>query len=89
MSVHALTEELAQRLGAERTQGVVVTNVEVGSVAADVGIRPGDIITSVAGKSVRNLADYRQAMQQSDLSKGIRIQVWRDGAQRFVLLRAR
>ena len=89
MTVRPLTPEIAANLGIERAEGVVVTDVESGSVAAEASIRPGDVIVSVGGKAVRNLADYRNAMSQVDLSEGVRMQVLRDGVRRFVFLRVR
>jgi S1-C subfamily serine protease len=66
----------------------MVTEVEAGSVAEEKSVRPGDLIVSVGGKAIRNLSDYREAMSQVDLAKGVRLQLMRDGIRRFVFLRA-
>jgi serine protease Do len=89
MTVQPLTRELAQRLGIERQTGVVVTDVEVRSVAANGGIRPGDVIIAVGNKPIANLADYRAATEEADLSAGIRLQILREGSRVFIFLRSR
>jgi serine protease Do len=89
MTVRPLTPELAQQLGVEGTKGVVVTDVETGSVAANALIQPGDVIVSVAGNPINSVAEYREAMGKADLATGVRLQVERGGARRFVFLRSR
>lgn len=88
ITVQTLTEEVAQRLGVKRSSGVVVTEVAEGSPAESLGISSGDVITSVGGKPVRTAAEYSAAMQDQSLTKGVRMQVSRDGVSRFVFLRA-
>jgi serine protease Do len=85
ISVQTLTPDARQQLGYEGDeQGVVVTEVEPGSLAASLGIRPKDLIVVVGGQTIRSASDFRKALDKNDLSKGIRLQVMRDGVQRFV-----
>lgn len=46
----------------ENVDGVVVTAVEPGSVAANVGLKVGDVIREFDGKTIRTPADLRDAM---------------------------
>ena len=52
-----LSPELAQTFGIKTTVGVIITGVLQSGPAAQAGIRPGDVITQVAGKPVRNVAE--------------------------------
>ena len=52
-----LSPELAQTFGIKIEQGVIITGVLHNGPAAQAGIRPGDIITSVAGKPVGNVSE--------------------------------
>ncbi len=89
MTVQTLTPEMAEQAGFERDeQGVIVTQVESGSLAARVGIRPGDLIVAVGTARIGDLGDFREAMQESDVRRGIRMQVKREGVQRFVFLKS-
>jgi serine protease Do len=65
MMVQEITPQLAQQLGLEPgTTGVVISGVKDGSPAAAAGLRPGDLITEVNRKAIKNLNDYQQALQK-------------------------
>ena len=88
MTVQTLTAEVARQIGAnEHDQGVVVTAVEPGSVAARVGMQPGDVVLAVGNRRIKNVSDFREAIQDLDVSQGIRMQVMRDGGRRYVFFR--
>lgn len=90
MTGKTLTPALAQQLGYESDQeGVVVTQVEPGSVAAEVGIQPKDVIVAANGTAIRSAADLRQATQEENLKSGVRLQVMRDGARRYVFIKTK
>ena len=57
-----LTPELAESFGLETGTGVIITGVLQNGPAAQAGIRPGDVITSVAGKPVNNVAQLLSAV---------------------------
>ncbi len=52
-----LSPELAETFGVKARQGVIITGVLQNGPAALAGIRPGDVITAVAGQDVRNVAE--------------------------------
>ena len=52
-----LTPELAETFGVKSTEGVIITGVLQNGPAAVAGIRPGDVITSVAGTPVHNVSE--------------------------------
>jgi serine protease Do len=62
MKVDNITPQLRQQFGTAEISGVVVVSVEQGSLAAESGIQPGDVIIEVNRKTVRNLADYNESM---------------------------
>jgi serine protease Do len=90
MTVQTLTPEMARQAGfdEEEEKGVIVTEVEPGSVAARVAIRPGDLIVAVGTRRINDLADFREAMKEKDVNSGIRMQVKREGFQRFVFMKS-
>jgi serine protease Do len=90
MTVQTITPELREQLGmSDDTRGVVVTEVESGSAAETLGIRPQDVIVSVGGQAVNSADEYRAAIQKQSFEKGVRLQVARDGLSRFVFLQSR
>ena len=88
LTVRNLTPELAQQLGYDDQEGVVVTAVEPGSLAARAGIRPKDVIVSMGERSIKDASDFRAAVKEQDLKKGIRMQIKSEGTRRFVFLKS-
>ncbi len=62
MTVQELTPEIARNLGLSESKGVVVTNVDEGSLADEAGLRRGDVILEVNQKKIQSLQDYRAAL---------------------------
>jgi len=52
-----LSPELAETFGVKARSGVIITGVLQNGPAAQAGIRPGDVVTSVAGTAVTNVAE--------------------------------
>jgi len=88
MRLQNITPDVAQRLRLKTDeQGVAVTQVEPGSMAEKAGIRPGDVIISVGRDRIGNLSEFRHALVEQDLEKGVRLRVKTEGMQRFVFLK--
>jgi len=58
-----MTVAPADKVEGAGKMGVVVTKVDAKSAAADRGFRKGDVILEVAGKSVANPSDVREAIE--------------------------
>lgn len=72
----------------ENGKGLVVTDVDPDSDAADRGIQPGDIITSVNSTEVNGTEDVTKAMADAVKSgrKAVLMQITHDDSNRFVAL---
>ncbi|MGY3453512.1 Do family serine endopeptidase [Bradyrhizobium sp. USDA 4353] len=66
--------------------GVIVTQVDPKSAAADRGFKEGDVILEVAGKSVTSAGDVREAINaaKSDNKNSVLMRVKSGGQSRFV-----
>ncbi len=64
-----ITPRIASRLKLDDDKGVVIINVERGSIAAEAGLRPGDVILEIGRSPINNLKDYRAAIQNIDKGK--------------------
>jgi serine protease Do len=64
IAVQKITPEIAHGLGLKSTSGVVVTEVEAGSPAADAGIRRGDIIREINRTSVKDVQTFLRTIEQ-------------------------
>lgn len=87
LTARPLTAELAERYGLDLDDGLVVAEVAPGSPAERAGLRPGDLLTEVNGRPVRQLRELREACSGVDLKKGVPVQYLREGMLRFALIR--
>ncbi len=52
-----LTTELAQTFGVSAQQGVIITGVLQNGPAAQAGMKPGDVVTTIGDQEIRNVAE--------------------------------
>jgi serine protease Do len=73
---------------ADDGKGLVVTDVDPGSDAADRGIQAGDVIVAVNSKEVNSASDVDKAAAEASKAgrKAVLVQVMRDDNSRFVAL---
>ena len=87
MTLSPVTPRIARQLELpESATGVVVTEVEPDSVAANAGIRPGDVIKRVNGKDVGSIDSVRSALNAENGGKPTLVMVSRQGANLYVAL---
>ncbi len=69
----------------ENVKGVVVTEVDPNSAAAEAGLKSGDIIQEINRKPVRS-AEEAVRMTENTTDKTTLLRVWRSGGSRFVVV---
>jgi serine protease Do len=81
-----LTLAPANSVAGAGKEGVVVTEVDPKSAAAERGFKEGDVILEVAGKSVANATDVREAINaaRTDNKNSVLMRVKSGGSSRFV-----
>jgi serine protease Do len=81
-----LTVAPANSVAGAGKDGVVVTEVDPKSAAAERGFKEGDVILEVAGKSVTSAGDVRDAIKAaaSDNKNSVLMRVKSGGSSRFV-----
>jgi serine protease Do len=81
-----LTVAPANSVAGAGKDGVVVTEVDPKSAAAERGFKEGDVILEVAGKSVTTATDVREAIAtaRSDNKNSVLMRVKSGGSSRFV-----
>jgi serine protease Do len=78
---------MAEGLGLEKAEGVVVTAVEAGSVGDEAGIRRGDVVMEVDRKAIRNVDDYKKAVAGARKGRGVLFLVRRGDSTLFLALK--
>jgi len=63
----------------ESEKGVRFSDVQPGSPAAKAGLKAGDVLTDFAGKPIRNLYDFTDALRRSKVGDVVAVTVLRDG----------
>ena len=85
--VQNLTEDLANQLGYDTPEGVIVTQVDLQSPAYLAGIRRGMLIRQVNRQEVHNVQEFQKAVAQSEQNKHVLLLVQDQTATRYITLR--
>ena len=82
LSGRSVTPTLAADFGLRAEQGVLVSAIEEGGPADQVGLRPGDVITRVGDQPVPGTRELFDLIAGTSPSTAVRLEVWR-GSERF------
>jgi len=74
-----INAEAPDNLKIDAEAGVVVLRVQRNSPAAQAGLRPGDVILSMAGQSIREAETVQQIVQDSEIGEALTLEVDRQG----------
>jgi len=88
MSVQDIDVGLAQYLQATKIKGVLITDVVSIGPAKQEGIREGDILLSVGSRTIETAEEYRLAMKAYAEGDTLPLQLWRNGEELKVSLKA-
>jgi aminopeptidase YwaD len=69
------------------TNGLIVDAVSPGKPASIGGMKKGDIITTIEGKAVNNIADYMFRMAQVKRGQTITVEVLRNGKKEVLIIK--
>lgn len=64
LSVQTLTADLARQFGVEGNKGVIITEVEDGSLASASNLQPGDLIVEADRKPVANVNELQAILNK-------------------------
>jgi len=79
VEANPFTPELAAALGLKEARGMVVAKVAEGGPAANAGLKPEDIITSINGQTVNSWQDLRLIVAQNPPGTRVTVQYLRGG----------
>lgn len=77
-----LDAEVAESLGIEQTEGVLLDEIVRGSPAAAAGLAVDDIVVAVAGDEVKTGRDLELKILSRDIGEEVKVTVLRDGKRR-------
>ncbi len=86
MTVQEITPEIAKHLGLTIRKGLIVVDVQEGTIAEEVGIQPQDIILQVNKTKVTTVKEYQKEIVKSGEKGSILLLIRRGKATFFVPL---
>jgi len=89
MQAQDITPELAQSLGLDTDEGVLVSDVTAGKSAADAGIRRGDVISEIDRRSVKNTDDYGRAIGNIKQGRTVLFLIRRGGTTIYIAVKVK
>jgi serine protease Do len=86
LQVQELTEELARGFGYEPKEGVIVSQVTDGGIAAQAGIRSGMLIAGVNRRNVNTVAEFNEALEETAKTRKALMLIKFENFAKYVLL---
>lgn len=84
VQIQSVNQEIASSIGLDKPQGAIVSRLDDDSPAAKAGVKTGDVILSVNGKSVNDARDLSRMVASLSAGSSANLQVWRDGKRQDV-----
>jgi serine protease Do len=88
LTLDAVTKDLVKQFNLKIDEGVVVTNVESGSVAARDGLRKGDVILEIERTPVTNIDGFKTVIGKLNASEHILLLILREERSFYTILHA-
>jgi serine protease Do len=87
ITLEQITPEVARQLELPRGKGgAIVADVDRGSVAANSGVRPNDVILEVNRQPVANVSQVTRALQAATAGRPVFLVLWREGREYFITM---
>ncbi len=86
MQLQDVTPEVTRQSGLKSDHGVLVADAQPGSLAAEAGVRLGDILLEVNRQPVRSVADVQQVLAKAAEKTQLLLLVQREQGRFFVAL---
>ena len=87
MTVRELTEELSKKYKVDRADGVIITEIEPGSLAERFELKVGDVVTDINHEPVTNVKEFREEIRK--VKGRVLVSFIRDGNKQFEVLKER
>lgn len=88
LTAQKITADIAENLGLDTPQGVLVADMHPASPAMAAGVQAGDVVLSLNGKPVREPAEMRFRMATVPLGEDATFVVMRRGAEQTIKVKA-
>jgi serine protease Do len=86
VAIQEVSQSLAQSFGLDRPRGALVAAVEKGSPAEKAGIKSGDVLLAINGRTIERSAELPPLVAAVKPLTKARFEVWREGKSRTLEL---
>jgi len=86
INVQNITKDLVERLGLERVSGVVVSDVQPGSISSRAGIKTGMVIQEVNRNKINNTKDFYTEIEKVKKGDNVLLLIYNGTYSQFVVL---
>ncbi len=87
VAVRTVNDQIREEMGDRRAEGVVIVSVKPGSPADQLGLQPGDVIFRLNRAVLRDVAGFKEVVDQADLSRGVTLGIRRNGMDQTFTIR--
>lgn len=85
--IQGIDERIAKYLKLDKVEGVVVTEVQRGSLSDNAGLKPEDVIIEANGERIRNEQDLLFIVNDMRTGENLKMKVIRSGSEREIEMR--
>ena len=86
VSIQEVSQSLAKSFGLERPYGALVSSVEPGGPADKAGLKAGDVLLGVNGKTIERSAEVPPLVAAVKPGSKASFEVWREGKKREIVV---
>jgi serine protease Do len=87
--VQDLSPDVVKRLGYDPGTGVVITEVESGSPAAQIGLKAGMVIAEVNRQPVRDEREFQNALKNININQGVLLLMVSPQGSQYIIIKLR
>lgn len=87
--VQDLSPDVVKRLGYDPGTGVVITEVEFGSPAAQIGLKAGMVIAEVNRQPVRDEREFQNALKNININQGVLLLMVSPQGSQYIIIKLR
>jgi len=82
VTIQQVDKELAATFGLDRARGALISGIEKGGPAEGAGLKVGDVILGVNGKTVEQSIDLPRMIGEGRPGVEVKLEIWREGKSR-------
>ncbi len=79
--IQAVTEEIAESLGLDKSRGALVASTSDGGPAEAAKIQSGDVVLSFDGKNIDEMRSLVRTVADTEVGRTVGVVIWRDGKE--------